>query len=542
MSTHLFFSFIASLVISMALIPALMATAGRLQIIDIPGGRKIHPVPIAKVGGLAFAAGTFAAMLLWAPKDQIVTSSLLGGAIILLFGAWDDRVGLGYKPKFLGQLLAAIVVVEFGGIHLTTTPFLGDSVLPLWAAVPLTLFLLVAVMNALNLADGLDGLAGGLSLLSLVGMAYLAYEAGDWVVLSMMVPVLGGLLGFLRFNTYPARIFMGDAGSQFLGFYLGICAIVLTDPTRGPYSPALVSLIWGLPILDTAGVMIQRLTERRSPFTADKNHVHHKLLGIGFSHREAVLAIYGIQASLVALAYLMRWQSDAVVLGVYGVFAGAVLWLFVRGGECASVSEKRAESAGTLEERRLEDGGWHSALPVRLIGLSVSVFLAAGVLLPSNVPADLGYLAAGLFVLVAAGGALIPSARPMLIRAALYVGGTFVLYLIEQPGSGIAAAFHTPLNVFFLALTALIMLAIRFGVQHRFQITPLDYLLVFLAFAIPFLPEMRVGEINISILTAKMIVMFLAFELMLHALAERLPQFGLVSLWVLFMLGLRAWW
>lgn len=542
MSGPLFFSFIGSLAICMALIPALMATAGRLQFIDIPGGRKIHPAPIAKVGGLAFAAGTFAAMLLWAPKDQIVTSSLLGGAVILLFGAWDDRVGLGYKPKFLGQLLAAIVVVGFGGIHLTTIPFFGESALPLWAAVPLTIFLLIAVMNALNLADGLDGLAGGLSLLSLVGMAYLAYEAGDWVVMSMMVPVLGGLLGFLRFNTYPARIFMGDAGSQFLGFYLGVCAIVLTDPTRGPYSPALVSLIWGLPILDTAGVMIQRLTEGRSPFAADKNHVHHKLLGIGFSHREAVLAIYGIQASLVALAYLMRWQSDAVVLGIYGIFAGAILWLFVRGGERAPVSAIQAEPAETPEERRPEDSGWHSTLPVQLIGLSVSAFLVAAVFLPSNVPVDLGYLAAGLFILVAAGGALVPSARPMLIRAALYVGGTFVLYLIEQPGSGIAAAFHTPLNVFFLVLTALIMLAIRFGAQHRFQITPLDYLMVFLAFAIPFLPEMRVGEINLSILTAKMIVMFLAFELMLHALAERLPQFGLVSLWVLFMLGLRAWW
>ena len=542
MSGPLFFSFIGSLAICMALIPALMATAGRLQFIDIPGGRKIHPAPIAKVGGLAFAAGTFAAMLLWAPKDKIVTSSLLGGAVILLFGAWDDRVGLGYRPKFLGQLLAAIVVVGFGGIHLTTIPFFGESALPLWAAVPLTIFLLIAVMNALNLADGLDGLAGGLSLLSLVGMAYLAYEAGDWVVMSMMVPVLGGLLGFLRFNTYPARIFMGDAGSQFLGFYLGVCAIVLTDPMRGPYSPALVSLIWGLPILDTAGVMIQRLIEGRSPFTADKNHVHHKLLGIGFSHREAVLAIYGIQASLVAFAYLMRWQSDAVVLGIYGTFAGAILWLFVRGGARPDVSMEPVSSDVSSEEHSLEEARWFSTLPVQLIGLSVSAFLVAAVFLPSNVPVDLGYLAAGLFLLVAAGGALVSSARPMLIRAALYVGGTFVLYLIEQPGSGIAAAFHTPLNIFFLALTALIMLAIRFGAQHRFQITPLDYLMVFLAFAIPFLPEMRVGEINLSILTAKMIVMFLAFELMLHALAERLPQFGLVSLWVLFMLGLRAWW
>ena len=172
---------------------------------------------------------------------------LIGGAVILLFGAWDDRVGLGYKAKFLGQLIAAAVVVWVGGVHLSTLPFMGETPLPLWIAVPVTLFLLVAVTNALNLADGLDGLAGGLSLLSFGGMAFLAYLAGDWVVMSMMVAVLGGLLGFLRFNTYPASIFMGDAGSQFLGFYLGLCAIVLTDPARGPYSPALLSLHLGAP-------------------------------------------------------------------------------------------------------------------------------------------------------------------------------------------------------------------------------------------------------------------------------------------------------
>jgi UDP-GlcNAc:undecaprenyl-phosphate GlcNAc-1-phosphate transferase len=542
MGTALFFSFMGSLIICMALIPALMATAGRLQVVDFPGGRKIHPAPVAKVGGLAFAAGTFAAMLLWAPKEQLITSSLIGGAVILLFGAWDDRVGLGYKSKFLGQILAAAVVVGIGGIHLTSIPFLWGVVLPLWAAVPLTLLLLVAVTNALNLADGLDGLAGGLSMLSLVGMAYLAYEAGDWIVMSMMVPVLGGLLGFLRFNTYPARIFMGDAGSQFLGFYLGVCAIVLTDPMRGPYSPALISLIWGLPILDTAGVMVQRLTEGRSPFSADKNHVHHKLLGVGLTHREAVLAIYGVQASLVALAYLMRWQSDGAILGVYSVFAVAVLVLFARRSSRSLTSIRRDESAAIREGSSVSTGvRWHSTLPVRLIGLAVSAFLAGTVLLPSDVPADLGYVASGLFVILLAGEALWSSARPMLVRAGLYVGSTFLLYLIEQPAQGVPAAFQTLSNVFFLALTVLIMLAIRFGVTQRFQATTLDYLMVCLAFAIPFLPEMHVGDINLSVLTAKMIVIFLAIELMLSALAERLTQFGLVSLWVLLILGLRAW-
>lgn len=539
MSGPLFFSFIGSLVICMALIPALMATAGRLQFLDLPGGRKAHPAPVAKVGGLAFAAGTFAAMLLWAPRDPIITSSLMGGAVILLFGAWDDRVGLGYKLKFLGQLLAAAVVVGFGGIHLTSIPFI-DQALPLWAAVPVTLFLLIAVTNALNLADGLDGLAGGLSLLSFCGMAYLAYQGGDWVVMSMMVPVLGGLLGFLRFNTYPARIFMGDAGSQFLGFYLGICAIVLTDPARGPYSPMLMSFIWGLPVLDTAGVMIQRLIEGRSPFAADRNHVHHKLLGVGLSHREAVLAIYGLQAALVTLAYLFRWESDLIVAAVYGVFACAILALFVWGNGQSWVWMRR--NAGASEKTRLDEGGWYSTLPVTLISVAVSVFLGSAVFLPVHVPADLSYVALGLFVVVLAGEAVVPAWKPILVRGGLYIGSTFVIYLIEQPLPDASSNFHAPLNVFFLALTVLLMLAIRFGVKQRFQTTPLDYLMVFLAFSIPFLPEMRVGDINLSLLTAKMIVMFLAIELMLQVLAERLAQFGLVSLWVLLVLGLRAWW
>jgi UDP-GlcNAc:undecaprenyl-phosphate GlcNAc-1-phosphate transferase len=360
--------------------------------------------------------------------------------------------------------------------------------------------------------------------------------------MSLMVPVLGGLLGFLRFNTYPARIFMGDAGSQFLGFYLGVCAIVLTDLTRGPYSPALMSLICGLPILDTAGVMIQRLADGRSLFAADKNHVHHKLLGVGLSHREAVLSIYAIQAALVSLAYLLRWQSDLIVLAVYGFFACVILSLFVGGADRRFSLSRRKEADAVPDGVRVGEEEWYSALPVRLLALAVPVFLLAGVFLPARVPVDMGYVAMGLFALVAAGLIVTPAAAPMLVRTGLYVGGTFVIYLIEQPMPGEPGHHHAPLNLFFLGLAVLIMLTIRFGVKHRFQTTPLDYLMVFLAFAIPLLPEMRVGDINLSVLTAKLIVMFLSFELMLYTFAERLKQFGLVSLWVLVFLGLRAWW
>jgi UDP-GlcNAc:undecaprenyl-phosphate GlcNAc-1-phosphate transferase len=542
MSSHLFFSFLGSLVICMALIPVLMATAGRLQFVDLPGDRKIHHAPMAKVGGIAFAAGTFVAMLLWAPKDPIVTSGLIGGAVILLFGAWDDRVGLGYKAKFLGQLIAAAVVVWVGGVHLSTLPFMGETPLPLWIAVPVTLFLLVAVTNALNLADGLDGLAGGLSLLSFGGMAFLAYLSGDWVVMSMMVAVLGGLLGFLRFNTYPASIFMGDAGSQFLGFYLGLCAIVLTDPARGPYSPALISFIWGLPILDTAGVMIQRLVERRSPFVADKNHVHHKLLGLGLSHREAVMAIYGLQAVLVSLAFLLRWESDIEVLAIYAFFAFAIFFVFVvrinqHFSQRRPIDQPEFPAAGSRVGPE-----WFSTLPIYTLACAVTVFFLASVFLPSHVPHDVGNVALLLFLLVPIGARIFPSIAPWFIRIGLYVGSTFVLYLSDQGMSGAQGIFHTPLNVFFICLAILIMMTIRFGSEHRFQTTPLDYLIIFLAIAIPFLPEIRVEEINISLLTAKMIVMFFAFELLLHTFADRLKPIGFVLLWVLLGLGFRAWW
>ncbi len=542
MSNELFFSFLGSLVICMALIPVLMATAGRLQFVDLPDHRKIHHVPMAKVGGIAFAVGTFVAMLLWAPKDPIVTSGLIGGAVILLFGAWDDRVGLGYKAKFLGQLIAAAVVVWVGGVHISSLPFMGETPLPLWIAVPVTLFLLVAVTNALNLADGLDGLAGGLSLLSFVGMAFLAYLTDDWVMMSMMVAVLGGLLGFLRFNTYPASIFMGDAGSQFLGFYLGLCAIVLTDPARGPYSPALISLIWGLPILDTAGVMIQRLVERRSPFVADKNHIHHKLLGFGLSHREAVMVIYGLQAVLVSLAFSLRWQTDIEVLAIYTVFACAIFSVFVIRADRFFASRIHKESPAIPEVRSPAGAGWFSKLPLYMLACAVAVFFLASVFLPSHVPLDVGAVALLLSLLLPIGAGIFPSAAPWFMRVGLYVGGTFVLYLSDQGVSETQRIFHTPLNVFFLCLAILIMLTVRFGSAHRFQTTPLDYLILFLALVIPFLPEIQVEGINVSLLTAKMIVLFFAFELLLDTFAERVKSIGFVLLWVLLGLGFRAWW
>lgn len=544
MTGTLFFSFVASMVTCMALIPLLAASAGRLRFIDLPGDRKVHTDPIAKIGGLAFAAGTFVATLMWAPKDQIVLSSFIGGGIILLFGAWDDRVELRYPTKFFGQFLAAVTVVWFGDVHLDYLPLLSDTTMPSWVSFPLTVMLIVGVTNAINLADGLDGLAGGLTLLSFASMACLAYVAGDPIVLLMMVSILGGLLGFLRFNTYPARIFMGDAGSQFLGYFLAVAAVVLTNPLRGPYTPALVFFLLGLPILDTLGVMTQRLREGRSPFVADKNHLHHKLLTMGLSHHEAVLAIYSLQASMVSLAYVLRWQHDLIVLGCYALVAGFALTPFITKWDPA-LRVSRSNGSTKTPSRWLDHAkavDWLSHTPIHVLAIAVPTFLVLSVFLPPTVPRDMGHLAGIIWLALVIGMVLLPRFIPLLVRTGLYVGSTFVMYLSEEGEPHIRHALQTPLTILFLLLALLVMLTIRFNSGHRFQTTPLDYLMVFLALIIPILPDMRIGNIAVSVLTAKLLVLFFSFELLIHAYAHRVWQLGLVSLWLLLGLVIRGWW
>ena len=541
MDTALFFSFMGSLVICMALIPALTASAWWLQFVDVPRDRHAHDAPTAKVGGIAFALATFAAVLLWAPKDQLILSSLLGGAVIVLFGVWDDRTGLNHRMKFFGQVLAAAIVIGLAGVRLNTVPFVDDVLFPAWVAIPLTLLVIVGVTNAVNLADGLDGLAGGLSLISFAGIAYLAYQANESLLMLLMMAVLGGLLGFLRFNTYPAKIFMGDAGSQFLGHYLAVAAILLTDSTRTMYSPLLALFIWGVPLLDTIGVMGQRLFEGRSPFIGDRNHIHHKLLARGLTHGQAVSVIYLAHAVMVSCAYLLRWQSDVVLIAVYLLWAAAILSMFVRWPHRVS-----SESAPTEAARSVYADSHPSRLSIgeyafKALQLAIPIYLIASVAMPKEIPWDAGMIAAGLLVAVV-GSLIAGRGTAWVVRAGLYVGSTCLMYYSEVSPRLSGTDLMTPLNIGFILLAGLVVLTIRFAGTDRFQTTPLDYLIVLLAVVMPFLPDMTVGTVPVSLLAAKLIVLFFSFELLLHIYSSAATRLGWVSAWMLGGLVLRAWW
>ena len=539
----LFFSFIVATFVTMVLIPPLVRLAEWLHIVDMPAARKVHKAPVPRLGGLAMAIGAVLPPLMWATMEPQMVGFLCGIAIILVFGVWDDLKGIDYRLKFLGQIIAVLIVVLYGGVVIRYVPFLGLDPLPDYLAIPLTVFALVGVTNAINLADGLDGLAGGITLLSLGIMAILSYPTGDSGVLLATASVIGSIVGFLRFNTYPARIFMGDGGSQFLGFSAGVLVIILTQKSNTALSPALPLMILGLPILDTVMVISERLYDKGSPFSPDKNHIHHKLLALGFDHYEAVFMIYLLQSLLVAAAYFLRFEADWLILSVYGLFCLAFIG-----------SLKAAMKAGWRlhrHQRQLETQvvfGWVQWLRKDQRILKIAFYFAVvaipcyfflGAFFVERVPGDIGALACALLVVLLM---LYFKHRhkPFNIveRACVYIAGICVVYLVQvMPGA--LAEFSLYRNILFAAMTVAVAIGFRFS-RERFRITPMDFLVVLVALVVPNLPDVTLEAGHVGMAVAMLIVLFYAIELVLNNIWERWDVMRLTTYVTLAVLGLRG--
>ncbi len=515
----LFFSFLIAMFVTMLLIPPLMRSAQRMHVVDFPDARKVHSAPIPRIGGVAMVVGAVLPMAMWLVPQREVVALLIGMSVILVFGVWDDRCDLDYRIKFFGQLIAALVVVVYGGVRIETLPFGGLAALPAELSIPLTVFALLGITNAINLADGLDGLAGGTTLLSLGAIALLAYLQNDLTVVMIALAVIGSILGFLRFNTYPARIFMGDGGSQFLGFSVGVLVIMLTYDAHSALSAALPLLLLGLPMLDTLMVMTQRLLARRSPFSPDKNHIHHKLLALGLDHYEAVFLIYVLQAGLVLAAYSLRYQADTVIVSIYVLFCAgiwsALSWAIRSGWRVRSTREGQERSFVSRKLRWLrQDGGFvHTAFGIAAVGVPLYLFAGAG--LSQSVSMDIGSLALVL-LLVLAMLYKTQRERPFnwVERAATYVAITCIVYLTQtQPG--MLAGLQNYSVFYFGFLAAAVMVGFRFSKNKAFKMTPLDFLVIFVALTVPNLPELYFERIGLGEGIAEIIVLFYGVELLL---------------------------
>ncbi len=307
---------------SIALITVLLITplVKRLAIwwgaVDQPNQRKVHAKIMPRLGGLGIYIAFLIAFLFIAPKTLLTYAILLGATIIVITGALDDRYQLSPKVKLVGQMIAALVVVFAGlQVEFVNLPFEGVWNFG-WFGIPFTLFWIIGITNAVNLIDGLDGLAAGVSGIGTAVIFVMSFIIGNPTASYLSVILLGAIIGFLFYNFHPAKIFMGDTGALFLGFMLASMSI-LGFKYVTLFAFIVPILILGVPISDTFFAIIRRWVNNKPISEPDKNHLHHRLLQIGFSHRQTVIIIYLVSmlfgTSAIFFTQATLWGSILIV-------------------------------------------------------------------------------------------------------------------------------------------------------------------------------------------------------------------------------------
>jgi UDP-GlcNAc:undecaprenyl-phosphate GlcNAc-1-phosphate transferase len=532
---------VVSIAISMLVIPVMWRLAPVVGLIDRPDPRKVHRAPVPRVGGWGIVAGALLPTALLLGLSPLLASFIAGGLVLFAFGVYDDCREAGHWQKFLGQAIAAGLVVYWGGLYVTDLPLLGREVMPVWLGQVFTLVALVGVMNATNHADGLDGLAGGETLLSLIVIGLLLHQAGHAPGVVIACALAGGILGFLRYNSHPAQVFMGDSGSQFLGFTVGVLVVLLTQQVNTAISPAAPLFLIGLPVVDILAVLYLRARSGQSWFRATRNHIHHRLMDLGFVHAEVVVAIYGLQALLVTAGFLLRYESDLLLLGLY-----LALWVLLFGGltwaERTGWRAHRREGESSLEDAM--QGLVHHPLtrhgPRWLVALMVPVFLVLGAGSVQGVPGDFGAVSALLAVLLAAELLVGRQVNTIIVRAAVYASSVFVVYLTEHSPAPWWADWRWLENTLIALLALAIWSTVRYGRQARFQTNPTDYLVVFGVVGLVLFGRQTLEDPLMAMVVVKAIVLLYASELQLTRDPPRFNALSLAALAALTILGYRG--
>jgi UDP-GlcNAc:undecaprenyl-phosphate/decaprenyl-phosphate GlcNAc-1-phosphate transferase len=481
-----FYIFITALFTALLMVPFLRKWALAVDVVDNPDERKVHSQKIPRLGGVAIFMAFLFSMLVFVEMTQQVRGILAGGLILFCTGLVDDLYGLSAKRKFMGEIAACLLAVIIGNLSITHLGNLlgtGDILLPVWFGIPFTVFAAVGVINALNLIDGLDGLSGGVASIALSAFFVLAWQDGNTIAMMLCAGFFGALLGFLKYNFYPAKIFMGDAGSLSLGFILAFLAIDITQNPGSSVSPIAPLLILGVPIIDTLLVMSRRLLAGTSPFAPDKTHVHHKFLAMGFQHRFTVILIYGLSLFWAIVAVVFNGGVEWALLLVY-----ALLTLLFYCGLRLIRSHKdrfdlfRKDSAASIREtatyQRIS-GRVERLVPLLLL-LVVSYLLLAA--LCANQVEDGMWQMAGLLLVV--GVTLLYQTRDIanhFLLAMLYADILVIEFTLEGANRQEVLQWLTIGNLSDLLFFSVLALALLLGVfrrGNRFYLDSVDYLLL----------------------------------------------------------------
>ena len=327
---------VVAFLVTFMMTPPVKQFAERVGAIDVPkDGRRVHDHPIPRMGGLAIFLGFVLSLLLFVKLSTPVLGILLGTVIIAVMGAVDDIVSLRPCVKLLGQLLAAVVAIRCGIVFDTISNpnlFSQETFIQIgMLSVPLTLLWIVGCTNAVNLIDGLDGLAVGVSAISSLTMLVVSLYVASPIVSIILAALVGACVGFMPYNLNPAKIFMGDVGSQMLGFVLSTASIMGLFKFHAIISFLVPLLALAVPLTDTVFAFFRRILRGQSPFHADRGHFHHRLLAMGMDQKQAVALIYGISAVLGLVAVLLTGNSLPlrIVCLALALIVSVIVWRFV---------------------------------------------------------------------------------------------------------------------------------------------------------------------------------------------------------------------
>ena len=364
---HILLSASLAFLITFFAIPIVIQVAKDKKLFDEPDERKVHKTVIPTLGGLGIFAGFIIATLMGVPSGVASELQYFAAATTVIFflGLKDDILVLSASKKFIGQLVAAGIVIKFGGVQLTDMHgFLGIHEIPHIASIILTIFTIIVITNSFNLIDGVDGLAGSLGVLTTLVFGIYFYFAGQLTYAVMALALTGSIIAFLIYNFSPAKIFMGDTGSLLLGLVNSILVIKFINVAGNPASsftlegsPAIGFAILMIPLFDTLRVFTLRILDRRSPFSPDRTHVHHFLLDIGFTHRMITFTCVSVNIGFIALAYFLRQLGTTTVIGILlasaFAFIGIIFYSRPKNRSVASKTSAIANNNNIIKPRKI---------------------------------------------------------------------------------------------------------------------------------------------------------------------------------------------
>jgi UDP-GlcNAc:undecaprenyl-phosphate GlcNAc-1-phosphate transferase len=523
---YFFYAFLVALFATLILVPPVSKLSVPIGGLDRRDARKVHEHDVPRLGGVAMFCSfslAFGSFVRLTPQNLGFAA---GAAIIFLTGLADDLFHLSAKKKLLGAGMAALVAVTQGGARLESLGNLfGRGDIALGAlALPFSVLAIVGVINAVNLLDGLDGLAAGSTLIACAVFGILGYQTGNQPLTFMAVALLGSLVGFLKYNSYPARVFMGDSGSLFLGYCMGYFSISLINGSAETVSKVTPLIILAIPVLDTLFVMYRRFRSGQGLFTPDRSHVHHRLLGMGVGHQGAVVVVYVASYLLSAVAVLTSKLPDyqlaaILVLGcaVLCVAARAAVGLVVRRAGAVSGMLKAGRTC-----RRLVAISRHLRTVIKYLAIFVLLLTAA-------IPHQAGYqfpVVAGLLLLLSLTLLLLTgTCANRFLLFSLYFTGAFLVFAIDNLarseiifGVPVLGLSHLVFLVLFCVEGLELFLRRRPGLLVN---STLESLLLLMVLSVPFMPTSYLTRYHLASVVGKSVILFLAYKLVLMRKPKR---------------------